>query len=200
LESSGFSPLCENMDGFCNDLLSKSDVFKELTIAQDHQKDAIILQECQTHNMCSLHLGPAKTSAAQDIRVSKGYGKRGYNFARISLITNSSTSSPFFTYQSQFKYRWRNKYLHSAVVSVAAGANKFQLDSQTSIVVNLPAEEDGVRGIMIADPCISDSWVTCVYGSLYDLLRSSTTLLNTFLKSDDFSFYGILGGSDLFLI
>ena len=54
--------------------------------------------------------------AQQDIRVSKGLGKRGYESVRVSVISainSTQPSSSIFSYQQPFQYRWKQFYLSS---------------------------------------------------------------------------------------
>lgn len=197
--------LCTNLDDFCTP--EYLDMHTVIAFRHTHQEsyqamseqalDDAVLAQCHAKDLCPIveywQLQEDKSDGSPDIRVSKAHGKRGYNFVRISLISNSSATSPFFRYQSRFRLRWTNKYLQSSLVPVHPGANKFQIDPQTSITVNVPAEDEGVRGLVIADPCFSESWITCVYGLPYDMLNSMTTLFNSFLKDNQLSYFGVLG-------
>jgi hypothetical protein len=111
---------------------------------------------------------------------------------RITAISNVSVDSSFFTYNSAFKYRWTNRYVQSVVKDLSPGTNTFNIAGST-VQITLPAENVGVRGIIIADPCFSAAYVECTYGLKYDTFTKTTALLNSFMRDADMSFYGILG-------
>ena len=63
-----------------------------------------------------------------DVRISKGYGSRGYDSIRISVISHEPIPSPLFSYSYRFKYRWTHYFLNTGVVTVVPGEkNTFRL-------------------------------------------------------------------------
>ena len=62
----------------------------------------------------------------------------------MSVVSNQTISSPMATYNSQFKYRWTDKYLATGVVSIVPGEKtKIQLTADKSINVLIPKEGKG---------------------------------------------------------
>jgi hypothetical protein len=99
--------------------------------------------------------------------VTKALGSKGYNKVRVSLVTNSSISPSQFTlsnaYINQFKYKWTQFYLATAVVDVVPGEHTSVSVGGQDIKVFVPKENEGTVGIIIADPCFQSEWVTCKY-------------------------------------
>lgn len=139
-------------------------------------------QLCQHNNLCPLDEpilsrrsegGTASNSTSSlDIRVSKALGSREYNLVRLSVISDHSIESPLFSYTKQFQYKWEAKtlgdftksnYLNTGLVSVTPGASTtFTIEGQI-LDISLPLENEGVRGIIISDPCITSRWIYCKY-------------------------------------
>jgi hypothetical protein len=112
---------------------------------------------CRINGFCpESDLAAFSTSASGlDIRVSKAYGSRGYDKIRLSVISNSSVASSLFSYSQPFKYRWTQNYLNTGIVSVKPGqSNVFKIGTE-EIKIFVPAEGDGARGVIIADPCFT---------------------------------------------
>ena len=151
-------------------------------------------------------------SAQQDIRITKGIGKRSYDNVRVSVISSVNSTHPsssVFTYQQPFKYRWKQFYLStgnqtsthsinsttyfislpSGTVSLKEGVNEILIDGK-SISVNLPAVGAPVRGLLVADPCVSGS---CEIGNMFQLNVSLPKLFDAILTKSDVDYYGILG-------
>lgn len=129
-----------------------------------------------------------------DIRVSKGLGTRPYNQVRISLIANTTLPSSTFSYTSQFKYRWTDKYLHTGIYSVTPGQKTtVPLTSEISVDVYLPPENTGTRGIIAGDPCITSEFVVCELSPLIPTFNYSTQLYDAIASHDDVHFFHILG-------
>lgn len=132
-------------------------------------------------------------SSDLDIRVSKAYGSKGYDKIRISVISNSSIDSDIFTYREQFKYRWTSNYLNTGVVTVKPGAiNTFKINNQ-NVDIFVPAENAGVRGVIIADPCFTSEYIVCVYQNKFQMFNHTIELLNAINSHDDTHFWMILG-------
>lgn len=153
---------------------------------------------CHAVNLCPMHEDwmdvQAVSDSDLDIRVSKAVGKRDYNQVRISVISNSTLSSSAFTYQSQYKFKWTNKYLSTGLFTITPGiTNTIQITDDQSIDVFIPNENDGTRGVIIADPCFQSQWITCAYKDKFTMFNHSIELLNAINLHDDVSFFQILG-------
>ena len=71
---------------------------------------------------------PTPSPPGMSVRVSKALGTKGYGKMRLSAIYHTGTDLPEpkaedvqWTYDAQFKYRWTDKHLRSAVVDVTPG-------------------------------------------------------------------------------
>ena len=110
--------------------------------------------------------GP-KSLVGLDVRVSKAMGSRGYNKIRLSIVANHSISSEHFSYSSPFKHRWTQNsligptYLNSGIVTVTPGVKtQLSIEGQT-VNLYLPKDGEGVRGVIIADPCFTSQYILC---------------------------------------
>jgi hypothetical protein len=111
----------------------------------------------------------------------------------LSVISNSSIASSYFTYSQPFKYRWTNKFLNTGIVDVVPGQpNHFYVGGK-DVTINIPAENAGIRGVMIADPCFTNEWIVCVYKDKYDTFHRVTELLNAMVATNEISYWQILG-------
>jgi len=70
--------------------------------------------------------------------------------------------------------------------------NTFKI-GEVNISIKIPRENQGTKGIMIADPCFSSEFVHCEYKDTFDTFNRLTSLLNAAAKHDDLDFWGILG-------
>jgi len=132
-------------------------------------------------------------SSSLNLRVAKAYGARGRDKIRISVISNHTISNSLFTYSKPFQYRWTQFYLNTGVVSVTAGVvNQYNIDGQ-AVKVYVPKDDEGTRGVIIADPCFQSQWVTCKYQTTFDTLNRMTALLNAVNSHDDSHYWMILG-------
>jgi hypothetical protein len=129
-----------------------------------------------------------------DFRVSKALSSKGYNKVRVSVISNnSSLESSLFSYTNQFQYRWTDKYLSTGIATLNPGEiNHIQLPGQV-IDVYLPAVDEGVRGVIIADPCFQSNWIVCAYQNKFNMLNHSIELLNAINSHEDVHYWQILG-------
>eukprot|EP01034_Spumella_vulgaris_P034548 gene34548-42612_t len=128
-----------------------------------------------------------------DIRVSKAMGNQGYNKVRISVISNRTIDSGHFNYKSQFKYRWTNKYLSTGLVTVVPGEKTHFSFGGKNVDILLPKENEGTRGVIIADPCFQSQWIVCVYAKKFQMYNHTLELLNAINGHDDISYWQILG-------
>ena len=130
------------------------------------------------------------------LRVSKAMGTKPYGTLRISAITSSDAHSPLnaSAYSAPFKYRWTGYALHSSVQAVTPGKRTpLRLNGLASggrgggggaggaargrsrsgfPEIWLPAQGAGVRGVLIADPCVraaasSIGLISCAFGDLF---------------------------------
>lgn len=133
------------------------------------------------------------TATSLDIRVSKGYGSRGYDKVRLSVISNAAIESSLFTYTKQFQYRWTDFYLNTGIVTVTPGeVTSFDIAGE-SVDILIPVENTGIRGAVFGDPCFTNEFVWCTYGEKFNTLNRSTELLNAMNAHDDVNFWMILG-------
>ena len=125
-----------------------------------------------------------------DLRVTPGLGTKGYGKARISVITNSTDPLPdsegFFEYKNKFQYRWTNKFLHSSLRNLSTGKPQTFSINGTTVTINYPAEHEGTRGIIIADPCFHGAYMGCSYGGRFQTFSRMTELLNSAAPSIDY--------------
>ena len=168
---------------------------KELHVTKDKGARDI----CQAANMCETlddelwRLAGPSNEQALDIRVSKGYGSRGYDKVRISVIANTTIESDIFTYSEPFQYRWTDNVLNTGIATVTPGQKtSFKIGSE-SFDVFVPAKGEGVRGVLIADPCISSENIICIYKNRFQIYEHLTSLLNAINSHDDVHFWTILG-------
>jgi hypothetical protein len=115
------------------------------------------------------------------------------------VIANTTIYSPYFTYSQAFKYRWQsNSYetsltLNTGVVTVTPGATtSFEIAGQT-VSVTIPAENAGIRGLIIGDPCTSSMWTGCAYLTTFDTYNRLTALVNSAMGHSDTHFWDLLG-------
>lgn len=141
------------------------------------------------------------------LKISKGFGARGYDFVRVSAITikGSAASRAYdvamaenasvFTYSRPFKYRWQQFHLHSGLVKISFKANiqTVQLKKGEVVTLRIPKTGSGVRGVVMSDPCYSSRFVTCKYGDVFLTEQRTPKMLHALLARDDMSFLGILG-------
>lgn len=150
-------------------------------------------ENCETLHFCPLKDYSTATTSDFDFRVSKAIGNKGYNQIRLSVISNTTIASPYFTYNAPFQYRWTNKILNTGLVTVNPGqATTFNIAGQT-ITINLPVENQGTRGIILADPCITSEWIVCLYKDKYNTYDHMGELLNAMNANNDISFWQVLG-------
>jgi hypothetical protein len=155
---------------------------------------------CQSHGVCTDVSGepwrsaPSPSSVSPlDIRVSKAYGSRGYNNIRLSVISNETVASEYFSYSEPFKYRWTQYHLNTGVATVKPGEKTTFTIAGEDYDVYIPPQGGGTRGVIIADPCISSEFIVCMYAKKFDTYNHLTSLLNAINSHDDVHFWNILG-------
>ncbi|CAE8632029.1 unnamed protein product, partial [Polarella glacialis] len=138
-----------------------------------------------------LRSGPG---APLELRIAKALGSKGYNKVRISVISQEPQEfTDFnFTYNEQFKYRWTENFLHSALVDLQPGSNTLSIGGQ-QVVVDLPAEDAGIRGILWSDPCFSSKFINCKYADRFQTFNHSIAMLNAAFADPSMNMFSILG-------
>lgn len=128
--------------------------------------------------------------------MAKGFGTKSYDLIRISVITNTSEApvQGFFDYSSQFKGKWTQNYLHTAMKRATPGQD-VMFDLGVEVPFRLPVQGAGVAGVLIADPCVNTGvhWQICSNGDRYQTLTRTPGLINTFVADPSTDFWGILG-------
>ena len=137
----------------------------EYLVVNSHAANAKTL--CQLNEFCPVNSVIDVESSGLDVRVSKALGSHPYNTIRLSVISNHTIDSPYFTYSKQFQNAWTTSittgpnFLNSGIVTVTPGdTTTFVIENQ-EVKVSIPAENAGVRGIILADPCFQSEWNTC---------------------------------------
>jgi len=149
-------------------------------------RDVIVRTVCETAGLCAAEdEETAVTASTPDVRVTPVLAKRGYNFVRVSMIDDASsatqpdtTPADLFTYSKQFQYRWTNMRLNSGLLAISPGNTTSVTIGGTTFDILLPSEGQGVRGIVIADPCYSGKWVSCQFGAKLQTFDRITGFLN----------------------
>ncbi|CAK9068800.1 unnamed protein product [Durusdinium trenchii] len=95
-------------------------------------------------------------------------------------------------YREAFQYRWTENVLLSSVLTLTPGPNTLTIDGQ-EVVIDLPAEDRGIRGVFWADPCFSSRYVNCAFGQTFQTLERSTRMLNAAFEDDSLDLFGVLG-------
>lgn len=129
-----------------------------------------------------------------ELRIAKGLGQKGYNKVRVSLISDKLEEfTDFnFTYRSQFKYRWTENFLHSSLLELQPGPNQLSIGGET-VVIDLPADDAGIRGVFWSDPCFSSKWITCAYADRFQTFNRSIGMLNAVYADPSMTFFSMLG-------
>jgi len=85
-------------------------------------------------------------------------------------------------------------YLNTKLVTITPGVkSSIAVSSTTNIDVLIPKENEGTRGVIIADPCFQSTWIVCAYQGKFQTFSRTTELLNAINARDDVSFFQILG-------
>lgn len=159
------------------------------------------------------------------VRVTKGFGSRGYDSIRVSVVTDSNGESAgtsgeaaastavastiaavswIASYSADFVWRWTQLHLRSGLVNMTswdpeddAVTRTIDLGDGESIEVSLPKQGAGVRGVLIADPCTESTFVRCTYGKVFETKERTPRLLEALVGDarNGISYWGILGDS-----
>jgi hypothetical protein len=123
---------------------------------------------------------------------------QGYAKVRISVISDAplepeTVTQLGFTYSQPFKYRWTGKYLSTGMFDVTPGTpSVFSIGGEDYSVL-LPVQGEGVRGVIIADPCFTNEFVWCSFGEKLDTFNRTIALLNAINGHTDVHFWSVLG-------
>ncbi len=129
-----------------------------------------------------------------DVRVSKGMGTRGYKKARLSVIGTEKYNETYFTYRKRFQYRWTDKILNTGIVTLNPGQTTTFTIAGHDYNIFLPNENDGIRGLIFADPCFNTDWVNCFYKQDFHTFNHSIELVNAiFSHHQQVHYWQILG-------
>lgn len=154
---------------------------------------------------------------------SRGYGyvrislvtSRSLNESEkfVTVLSNSSMGTQNqsfpYSYSEPFQYRWTDKHLSTLVLSPSdlTGINleenrtaTFPITSTVQVAnetltIRIPPQGSGVRGVMIADPCISSEFLYCIYETRMEIGRKLSTFLNLAFghEKQDLHYWQILG-------
>ena len=166
-----------------------------------HLSKAARSKGCHASGVCSRVQAVVERAPASPVqlRVSKGHGSRPYSAVRVSVITPHGKPPPVaFDFSGQFHHRWTEFALHSSVLTATPGSRTtLPLGPSTNSTLWLPAQGDGVAGVLIADPCARfaslTSEVGCRYAEQWRTAERTPALLNAFLRHDDTVYWGVLG-------
>jgi hypothetical protein len=167
----------------------------EATLARDI---CVMKSFCEALPSSSSSFSSSSTNSLQttndyDLRISKAMGSRGYDKIRVSVISNATISSDLFTYSQPFQYRWTQNILNTGLVTIQPGQKTpITIGSQT-FEIFIPKEGDGIRGILLGDPCFTSEFITCLYAKEFDMFNHTIELLNAANAHDDSHFWMILG-------
>jgi hypothetical protein len=119
-----------------------------------------------------------------DLRLSKGFGSRGYSALRVSSIgtdVDSVKPDDFFAYAAPFQHRWTNFTLRTTILDrVPYGESQVETPLG-NFTARLPQQGAGVRGLIMGDPCF-------VFGSFHPCTCGTriARVLNAVAPSSDF--------------
>lgn len=157
-----------------------------------------------------------------DLRVTKGFGTKGYNQVRVTIITANKTKYDEVNlpnaWSQPFMYKWVENQMHSAMMEIDASGRQSLRDvlppgaqapwgaewgddgwapDSADATIRLPKQGAGVTGVLIADPCVDSLhgrvWVPCTYGKSMKTLERIPALLNAFVGDNDTDYWGMLG-------
>jgi hypothetical protein len=111
----------------------------------------------------------------------------------VSVISDKKLKDPTFDYTEQFKYRWTQFYLNTGLVSVPTGQPSTITVAGQDISVYVPKDNEGSRGVIIADPCFQSQYIDCQYEAEFDMFNRTTLMLNAINAHSDIHYWMILG-------
>ena len=141
-----------------------------------------------------------------------------YDWVRVSTITSASESSEalpaaslssdsVFSYSKKFLWRWTQFHLSTGLAQFAAPSVKssevgvgsltktVRFAEGDSVNITIPAQGEGTRGVLFADPCTHATWVSCLYGEMWQTRRTMPAMLQALVGDarNGVSYWGILG-------
>eukprot|EP00041_Stephanoeca_diplocostata_P012646 m.212158 g.212158 ORF g.212158 m.212158 type:complete len:440 (-) comp19036_c0_seq2:81-1400(-) len=135
-------------------------------------------------------VGIIQSSTDIDFKISRGIGSRGYDVARISVITQVASANTTlkingqsFAYTDAFKYRWKNNTLHSSLIQLTSETQNFTVGDE-KFSVALPQEGHGVRGLIFGDPCTEPGFVGCIHFNGSSMKERLPRLVNSMSSLD----------------
>lgn len=94
---------------------------------------------------------------------------------------------------SSLQSRYGKNYLASSIVRVVPGTTTLFDVAGVPVNVTVPAQGDGVRVVVISDPCFSGRWVGCQYGLQWDTYNRTAKMLNALAEKGDVDMFAVLG-------
>lgn len=196
-EHRSFTNACASIlnQDICSDFVTS---FSDFNI-DSSTAESEVRNVCIEHNACTDVSEEAwrslESTSSIDVRIAKGYGTRGYDKIRVSVISSESLSlsNDIFTYSQPFRYRWTDKFLTSGIMTIVPGEKNVLNIAGEDFEIFIPKEGEGIRGVLIADPCFSSEFVWCTYGEKLDIFNRSTALLNAINAHNDNNFWMVLG-------
>lgn len=185
----------------CSSFYGSADVCSDSSFSSVSRVNAVATEQsprdfCKAQKLCPTEEAAYKSAdyvPSLDFRVSKAVGTKGYDQLRVSVVSNTTIDSPYLSYSEQFKYRWTDKYLSTGLISVTPGETKTINIAGNDIKLFMPKQDEGVRGVIIADPCFQSEWIICLYQKSLDTFNHTIELLNAMNMHDDVHYYQILG-------
>lgn len=120
---------------------------------------------------------------------------RFYTFFEPSLTCElaSSTCELIVAENATATYaRLGRRVLHTSVVKVVPGQNTFRVGG-VDVLVNHPAEDTGVSGIVWADPCVSERWIGCTFAKQWKAFNGSVSMIDAIMADPSIHFWQVLG-------
>lgn len=163
----------------------------------------VVAGKCQA--VCPDHavqqpLPPPVMNKDPEVRVAKGFGTKGYDQLRISVVSSSQEPPvpDFFDYSGQFAHRWNQFFLHTTMKTVQPGIEEgIYLGGGRDITVKLPRRGDGIAGLLISDPCVNSPtgfhFLLCDHGARHHTLERLPALINAFAAQPEIDFWSLAG-------
>eukprot|EP01059_Diplonema_ambulator_P016965 TRINITY_DN28957_c0_g1_i1.p4 TRINITY_DN28957_c0_g1~~TRINITY_DN28957_c0_g1_i1.p4 ORF type:complete len:168 (+),score=50.48 TRINITY_DN28957_c0_g1_i1:1161-1664(+) len=128
-------------------------------------------------DVCGVEEPREVVSGVIDLRVTKGFGSKGYPGVRLSVITqNGNEPAGFnasgFDYSAGFKYKWTGNSIHTSIVAHPTPGTPATFNiGGTPVTIPLPAPGASTAGLLIGDPCyISATFkpsIQCNFGNYF---------------------------------
>ena len=105
------------------------------------------------------------------------------------MISKEAIESDLFSYSEPFKYKWTQYFLNTGIVTVTPGSTTTIAIAGETFDITIPAQGDGVRGLIFGDPCFTSEYIVCAYKRPFDMFNRSTAIMNEIFKHDDVHFW-----------